>query len=192
MYRVLKTPPASGRYPISKETVKELCEINNSQQDKDIEALIPAAVSEVERRTGRVFINQVWEIYYDLPEFANMMSLSTLKVNSIVAVNTYDRDNNASLMASTEYFKTVDDMIVFNNNHFSLASRLRQKQAMVVEVNAGYGTTHADMPWDLKSALAELVGFWLDSSDGDISFNGNIPISVQQKIFKYVKKLQWA
>lgn len=190
MIRVLKTAPAG--FSITKEQVKSLGFINDDSRDTDIEFLIPGAISWAEDYTGKVFVNQVWEIFYNLPEFMNVMNLDTLNVNSIVAVNTFDTDNVATLIPATDY-RLFNDRIIFNEDQVFTANTLRQQGSVVIEVNAGFGADSTDQEKDIQSALAELVSYWVETN-GMVSSKdtySNIPFGLESKLQKHVKKLQW-
>ena len=191
MIRELETGQTIGM-PITKEQVKNLANINNTKQDTEIDSFIPAAVSWAEKYTGRVFVNQTWNIYYDLPEFMNKMNLDTLNVNSIVQVSTFDRDNVETVMDSSKY-RLFSDFIIFNENQSFTANTLRSFQAVKVQVTAGYGADSTDQPEDIQAALSQLVSYWTKTSQvtrSKAKYN-NIPIGTESKLMKYVKKVQW-
>jgi uncharacterized phiE125 gp8 family phage protein len=190
MIRELETAPAG--MPITKEQVKTLANINNVNQDTEIDILIEAAVSWAEKYTGRVFVNQTWNIYYDLPEGANKMNLDTLNVNSIVSVSTFARDNTETVMDSADYRFFGDCFILNETASFSSLS-LRNFQAIKIQVIAGYGVDSTDQPNDIEAALSQLVSYWIRTAQVTRSKGkyNNIPLGTESKLMKYIKKIQW-
>jgi uncharacterized phiE125 gp8 family phage protein len=190
MKKILKTAPAG--FPITVDEVKAYAEINNTQQDTLIGDLIKSATLWIEARTEIVLINQVWEIYYDLPEFKNVMDLSTLNVNSIVQVSLFDRDNTETIVDSSDY-RLFDDQIIFNENQRFNANALRSQQAVKIEVNAGQAADNTTINNDIKSAISQLVSYWADNNGMAKSKDiyHDIPIGVESKISRYVKKIHW-
>jgi len=182
MKKILKTAPAG--FPITLAQVKVFAQFNNDNADAQITEYIPVATSLAEARTGRVFINQVWDIYYDLPELMNVMNLDTLNVNSIVEVTTYDRDDVATVV-STDNYRLFNDRIIFNNNQVFVANSLRDQQSIKIEVAAGYAVDSTTVPNDIQSVLAQLIAYWIDNEGME-----SIPVGVWSSIMKYEKRNQ--
>jgi uncharacterized phiE125 gp8 family phage protein len=183
MKKILKTAPAG--FPITVAEVKVIAQFNNDNADDQITEYIPVATSLAEAKTGRVFINQVWEIYYDIPEFKNVMDLDTLNVNSIVQVSTFDRDNTETVIDSADY-RLFDDQIVFNEDQRFTANTLRSQQAVKIEVNAGYAVDNTTVPKDIQSVLGQLIAYWVDNEGRE-----DIPEGVWSSIRKYKKSNVW-
>ena len=182
MKKILKTAPAG--FPITVAQVKVIAQFNNDNADDQITQYIPVATSLAEDRTGRVFINQVWEIYYNIPEFMNVMTLDTLNVNSIVEVTTYDRDDVATIV-STDNYRLFNDQIIFNDNQVFTANSLRDQQSIKIEVSAGYAVDNTTVPKDIQSVLGQLIAYWIDNEGME-----SIPAGVWTSIMKYEKRNQ--
>ncbi len=183
MKRILKTAPAG--FPITLDQVKTFAQFNNDFADPQITEYIPVATSFAEARVGRVFVNQVWEIYYDLPEFKNVMDLDTLNVNSIVQVSAFDRDNTETVIDSSEY-RLFNDQIIFNEGQTFTANSLREQQSIKIEVNAGFAADDTTMPNDIQSVLAQLIAYWVDNEGRE-----DIPQGVWSALRKYEKRNVW-
>jgi len=190
MYRILKTAPAG--MPVTKEQVKTYAFGNTVKLDSMIDDLIPAAVNAAEAFTGRVFVNQVWEVYYDRPEFSNNMQLSTLNVNSIVAATTYSLDNTATVLDSGDY-RLFNDQVIFLDSKSYSPEGFRAFQSVMVEVNAGYGADSTDQRKDIQTAIAQIVYHWAKTGNMQSTDSSpfDIPITAQYKLRPYVKRTHW-
>ena len=183
--KILNTAPSG--YPITLAQVKEFGFINDTSYDDLITSLIPAAVSYIESKTGRVLINQTWDVYFDIPALKNSMNLNTLNVTAINSVTSYDQDNTATLIASTNY-RLFNNKLIFNYDYTFSGLSFRNEQALQVEVTAGYGADDTAQPVDIQSALAQLIIYW--TKTGSASHMAEelrtVPIGVDSKIFKYI------
>lgn len=193
---MVKIKIASGSNPaITLNEVKLLADINNTHDDKIIECLIPTAVDWFENKTGRALITSSWEIYYDLPEFQNKMMLDTLNVTVIEEVSIFDRDNNETVIDSSNY-RLFKNNLIFNETYYPVYTNgynLRSFQAVKVSVNAGYGADETAIPGEIKSAMSQMIAYWIDTgamTSSDVNFQ-NTPYSIEGKILKYVKRVHW-
>lgn len=190
MKAVLKTAPAGE--PITTAQVKSYSFNNTTKLDTMIGDLIPAAVSWAEDWTGRRFVNQDWYIYYDLPEFANKLTLSTLNVTAINEVVYYDVDDTETEIASTK-FRLLEDQLIFNADETFNTGNWRGFDAVRIDVTTGYGADSDNMPEDIQSALAQLVTYW--ATTGKMAYSKDswnmVPMSVKAKLMKYQKRTEW-
>ena len=183
MKRILNTAPAG--LPITVDEVKVYAQFHNDNADDQITEYIPVATSLAEAKTGRVFINQTWDIYYDLPEFMNVMDLDTLNVNSISQVSVFDRDNTETIIDPSEY-RLFNDQIIFNDGQCYLANNLRSQQSVKITVIAGYAADNTTVPNDIQSVLGQLIAYWVDNEGRE-----DIPDGVWSSIRKYEKRTIW-
>lgn len=185
----LKTAPAG--YPITLAQVKEIAFVNTDKHDSNITALIPAVVSFVERYTQLKLVNQSWYIYYDLPELQNVMNLATFNCSAITELLTYDNDNDSSVVTSSDYRLSGDNKLIFNSS-VSFSGTYRNFDSMRAEVVAGYGADESAIPYQLKSALAEIVYHWVQNSKpASKDKYYEIPISAQVKLKQYRRSNHW-
>jgi uncharacterized phiE125 gp8 family phage protein len=183
--KILKTAPLL--FPITLDQVKKFAFINDNNYNDLITSLIPAAVSYIENKTGRVLVDQTWDVYYDLPAITNSVNLNTLNVTAINEVNIFDRDNTATLIDASDY-RLFNNKLIFNSDFNLTRFSFRNEQAMQVEVAAGFGADSAAQPVDIQSALAQLIIYWTKTgSSSHINEDlRTVPIGVDSKIFKYI------
>lgn len=165
------------------DEVKEYGNINMTEDDARITALLQPAINYVQDYTGKALIDSTYDIYYNGYELRNRMPLSTLNVTSIDTFNTYDNDNTATLVDSTDYRLTGDQQTwaVFNNG-FTNVGITRQIDAAIVRVTAGYGATKTDINDNIRTAMKIIVMHWY-------RFNGAVADSDLKNIPHTVKTL---
>lgn len=190
MKAILKTAPAGQ--PITTAQVKSFGFGNTTKLDDMIGDLIPGAVSWAEEWTGRRFVNQDWYIYFDLPEFKNVMELYTFNVSAINEVLYYDEDNNSTEISSSKY-RLLDDRIIFNQKESFSTGNWRYQDTIRIDVTTGYGADSDNMNSDIQSALAQLTSYWAQTGKmaGAKSDYQEIPLGVRSKLFKYQKRTSW-
>jgi len=190
MIRELNTAPVG--FPITLAQIKTFAFMNTDNYDDAISALIPGGVSFLENYLGKVFVNQVWDLYYDLPEFANVMPLG-LNVNSISAVVTFDRDNNETTIASTEY-RLFNNQLIFNEDQsLSSVSSIRLQQSIKVTVSAGFGADSTDQDADIQASLSQYIAYQAKDG-GKASTDGReaeVLFGVKQRVAKHFNRTVW-
>jgi uncharacterized phiE125 gp8 family phage protein len=184
----LKTAPAVDAIALA--TIKTIAFANTDKMDDLIDQLIPSAVAYVENYTGRKLINQSWYIYADADEIKYKMDLWTFNIQSITEVLSYDTDDASSVVATTDYRKSGDNII------FKTAWQVptvRDYDSFRFEVVTGYGAAEANIPQDIINAIAQIVFYWCQTGKTTASKDGYkpIPLGTQEKLMKYQKRVNW-
>ena len=193
MRKVLRVAAASA--PVTLAQAKSIAEIKNDDRDTEYQNFIDSAVDWLERATGRGLITQEWDIYYDQTEFfrpiyiRQPVALSTLNVNSIDSLTTYDVNANASIVTASDY-RLSANRIVFDQVTPFADTRLID--AVKAEVTVGYGATEASIPKNIKDIISILALHWLENGvyAADMSLD-KVPDVIKSKLFMYISTENW-
>jgi len=193
MRKVLRVAAASA--PVTLAQVKVIGYIKDDARDTELQGFIDAAVIWIEQYTGRGLITQEWDVYFDETEFfrpiyiGQAVDLSTLNVNSIDSLTTYDVYANASVVTASDY-RLSSNRIVFDQATPFADTRL--VDAVKAEVTVGYGATEASIPEDLKQAISTLAIHWLENGvyAADMTMN-KVPDVLKSLLMKYVSTVNW-
>lgn len=160
MRKVITAPSVE---PLTLAEAKIYLKVDDSTEDALITSLIVAARQMAENHMGRSLVKTVWESSFD--EFPDTDEDSTFElypcpVSAINTVKYYDSNNTLQTLAST----------VYQTDYISEPSRLSLKpgqswpdvadrtNAVVINYDAGYGTTAAMVPDLIKAGLYLLIG----------------------------------
>jgi uncharacterized phiE125 gp8 family phage protein len=193
MRKVLRVAPASA--PITLAQVKTIGYVKYTDRDTELQGFVDAAVTWIEQYTGRGLITQEWDVYYDEVEFfrpiyiGQTVDLSTLNINSIDSLTTYDVYNNATVVTASDY-RLSSNSIVFDRATPFNDTRL--VDAVKAEVTVGYGADESAIPQDLKQAIAILAIHWLENGvyAADMSLT-KVPDVLKSLLMKYVSTVNW-
>lgn len=193
MRKVLRVAAAGA--PVTLAQVKQIAYITNTDRDTELQGFIDVAVTWIEQYTGRSLITQEWDIFYDDVEFfrpiyiGQAVDLSTLNINSIESVTSYDVQANATVIDSSTY-RLSANRIVFDQQ--TPLNNTRSIDAVKVSVTAGYAATEATIPDDIKQAIATLALHWLENGvyAADIKFD-KVPDVLKSLLMKYTSAVNW-
>ena len=150
--------------PVTREEAKAHARVDGASEDARIDALIAAARSEIENRTGRALMAQSWRIVRDAVPRGGVVRLTPAPVVSVDAVTLYGPDGQPQVVAPDEY--EVD--LVSAPGRLRLkggrAWGVRSMNGFEIDVTAGYGDA-ADVPAPLKQAILMLVAYWFEQRD---------------------------
>ncbi len=151
--------------PVSLEEAKRHCRIDETTTDEDglVSDLVIAATRHAERFTHRRFISQVWDDKRDdVP--CEWWESPIAPVLSIGSVSYIDTDGATQTWSSALYQTDIPAgptagparlMPIYNGTWPQTRDVLN---AFTVRFTAGYGTTAASVPYDIKAAIKLLIG----------------------------------
>lgn len=193
MRKELRVAPAGLAITVSEANVINY--MKNTTRDDETALFINDAIDYVQSITGRALITSEWDIYADRQEFFDQangcgyVDLSTLNVNSIESLTTFDRSGNATIVDSSTY-RLSNNRIIFDSQ--SPNSDTREIDAVIVAVTAGYGATSTDMPANITTALAMYVKHWLDFKGKVVDRDErDIPDNIKAKLMQYRSTRNW-
>jgi len=191
----LITPPSGLAVALAE--VKNYLRVNGTTDDTMLTSFIVAATDAIELATSRRLLTQTWAFYMDrfpgrivfdsnwsegtregkLSEFLVGQSFITIPLyplQSVTHLKTYDDDNTAYTMSSSEYYvDTVSEpgRISLKNSGTWPDTFLRPANGIEIQFVCGYGAS-ADIPVALKQAVMEMVAKFYESrgcSDSSLS-----------------------
>jgi uncharacterized phiE125 gp8 family phage protein len=131
---VVQTAPTDE--PISLAEALDHLRNPDAVHNATIERLIVAARQRAEADTGRAFITQTHDVYFDGLPCGQALLLPLGRLQSVTSVKTYDTDNVESTFSSANYLvdtSSEPSRIVLNNGS-SWPSSLRCANAAIVRV----------------------------------------------------------
>lgn len=168
--------------PVDLATVKAQLTIDVSSYDGLLLGLLTAARRHVETVTGRALYQQTWDAKFGaFPSDDDGIWLPKAPLQSVTSVTYLDANGASQTWSSASY--TVDAP----SGPHAQRGRLYPKygvvypttqdvpNAITVRFVAGYGTTAATVPEELRLAIALLVGHWFENREASTA-GGVVPI----------------
>jgi len=142
----------------------------DTQHDVLLERKFRSAYDWIEENTGRSLLTQTLTVLFDAREARSPVDLPRWPARSITSVTTYDTDDTATVVSSSNYrlegstgasAYVLDPRLVATSSAWSTG---REIAAMKVVFVAGYGAI-SDVPMMLFEALVSLTdGFFANQS----------------------------
>lgn len=180
-------PPAIE--PVSVEQVKSMLGITSDTKDAMIAMQITIARSLAEEFTGRAFITQTIQLQIDrfppgrvpwwdgtiqapLRAFISQepLLLPRPPLVTVTSVQYYDESNTLRTIASSSYYVdsiTEPARVVLNPGQ-SWPSDVRDRAAVLITYNAGYGSTSPSVPPAIQQAIIAHVSDYLDRPNANV------------------------
>jgi uncharacterized phiE125 gp8 family phage protein len=184
--------------PLSLADAKLHAYIDISATDSLVTALITVARRWVELFCSNALITQSWIVTYDFCDtfeglwwHKRRIRLPQSPIQSITAITTYDKDNNATVFDAANYRLSGDRVVL--NDSASWPSNLRLYDSLKIEFKAGFGNTADKVPPNIILAMKMLVAQWYEQRGAitdDILATGNmqmlpVPFGVNALLSKY-------
>lgn len=146
----LKTPPASE--PVSLDDIKAHSRIDYADDDAELQAMVTAARTHVERFTGRALITQTWTATLsDFPAPSRTIRLPKPPFQEVVAIDYYDADGASQSFTGYSAAALGDIGALWPET--SWPATATRPDAVTVEWTAGYGDAADDVPADIREAI---------------------------------------
>jgi|SRR5690606_9327608 len=155
-YEVTTAPTVE---PVAVEEAKEHLRLTHDEHDKYISELVRAAREEMERYTGRAFLQQTITLWLDASDLKGygdgVIWLPKPPFLAITSVTGYDDDDDAALVPTGNYYTVgTDPAKLFEDlDTTGFAAADRRRDALKVVYTAGYGTVRSSVPWPLRQAI---------------------------------------
>jgi uncharacterized phiE125 gp8 family phage protein len=192
----LITPPASE--PISLAEAKTHLRVIDSDQDSLISALIKAARMNCENWTGRAFVDQTWDLYFDEFPTGDHLEIKIPKppLIQIVAV-AYNRasDGLETQVDPSDYY--VDNIsepgwiIPAGDSSSSWPTPIDAINSVRIRFRAGYlnADSPADtfVPDDIKAAIKLMLGSLYEHRESQVvgTISSQLPFGVENLLRPY-------
>ncbi len=162
-YRLI-TPPAAT--PVTLAEAKAQVRVDHSDEDGKIEAMIAAATSYLDGRSGvlgRCIVTQTWELTLDAFP-AEEIEIPLGPVQSVPALTYVDLAGATQTVSSGDYYLDTASPTAWVMPEIEWPSTMEAANAVTVRFVAG--TAVADVPPAIKHALLLLVSAWYEDRAG--------------------------
>ena len=135
--------------------VKNFHNINTDKYDDQIRLIIPSALVDIEKYTGRTIISRTVTAYWK--QFNTGADLPYPDINSITSVTSIDDDGTETALTSADY------TVLGNNEKFIQIDGSDNQIKIVYE--AGYGKTLSSLPASLRMAVIRQCAVYMSDLD---------------------------
>ena len=170
----LKTTSGPATEPITLAEAKKHLNVDFSNDDAYITALIIAARDFCEKTQGRRYIQQTLTLALnEIPSIGREVSLPVLPIISVDSITITQKNTTAVTIDATFYdTDLVAGKIVLNNDFTTEydTDLVPPYNAFTITFKAGYGSAAATVPATIKQAMLLIIGHWYEhreeTSDG--------------------------
>lgn len=168
--------------PVTLSEAKLYCKVDGDEDDELIASLITAARQQAEEYTRRSFVTQTLELSLDLEDLFEhpYIELPRSPVQSIESINSYDGDDQESVVSSSSYRLSGDRVVLTSGGTWP--SNLRDRDCIVVRYVAGYGAASA-VPEAIKTAIKAMVAHAYDNR-AQVSIDAGLPYLHPYKVYR--------
>lgn len=163
---LLTAPPLAE--PVSLAEAKAHLRITHNDDDAYVSALIVAARRAIEQRTSLRLLQQGWSLFLDQWPQAKVASLHLSPVMEIDDIITYGEDDTPAVFDPAHYYLDAASRparAVLRDDRLPPRGG-RAINGIEIRFKAGFGTSPASVPQDLKQALLLTLAHWF-SHRGD-------------------------
>lgn len=189
----LLTPPAV--LPLTLEEAKAHARVEVDEEDALISGLIASAVEFAETYTQRALVEQQWEASYDcFPEdrWIDIPRPPLLSVDEIVYLDSNGDEQTldaANYRVIAPVGPTCTKGRVLLRSGKTWPAVIDEQASVTVRFTAGYGAYEADVPQQIKTALAIYVAELYENRESTVLTGAvlqEIPFSVQNLLWPFV------
>lgn len=162
-YRLI-TPPAAT--PVTLAEAKQQLRVDHADEDAKIEALIAAATSYLDARSGvlgRCLVTQTWELTLDAFP-AEEIEIPLGPVQSVASVTYVDTAGATQTVNASDYYLDNASPTAWVMPEITWPSTMAAANAVAVRFIAG--TAVADVPPAIRHAVLLLVSHWYEDRVG--------------------------
>lgn len=173
--------------PVTLQEAKDHLNIDHALDDAMISVIIQAARERIEQETGRALITQTLEQYRD--NLIDEICLNGSPVQAVSNIAYLDSDNAAQTLATSLYDVDSKSIIgrVTRSYNATYPSVYSAPNAVTITYTAGYGSTAADVPAPLRSAILLLIGLLYENRESVIigTISSTLPMGITFLIAPY-------
>lgn len=165
MYHTLITGPATE--PVLLADAKAHLRVEVTDDDTLITNMIVAARRLVESFINQKIIYQTWSVTYDMndrPFRCNTLRLFDDSAVSITSITSYDHNNNASVMDSSTY-RLSNNQVILNYLQQWPSTADRDQDVLVIVYVTGLATNNTTVPQDIKQAMMMIIAHWYENRE---------------------------
>jgi len=183
MISTLLTGPTGE--PVALAEMKLALRLDGDAEDALVERLITAARLHVSAVTGRGLVTESWRLALDAVPRDRVVRLPVGPLVTVTALRTLGDDGAATDWPTTGLVLAKSPALVVLPEAVVAADR-RAQLGIEIDYQAGYGTA-ADVPADLRQAVAMLVGHWFEHREAAVVDAGaaELPLGVHALLAPY-------
>lgn len=166
---------AAAVEPLALAEAREHIQVTHTDDDNYITALIKAARAVVEAYTGRALISRTVDVDFDSNESSSPLELPLGKLQSITSFVYYDSAGTSTTVTTSDYYiaSTNPGRLVAQNAGWNVQ---RNWKALSIRYVAGYGTTAASIPDDIRHGLKIILHDLWENGASDAAMSDVYPI----------------
>jgi uncharacterized phiE125 gp8 family phage protein len=160
------SPPAIE--PVSLVQARDFLRLDATDEDELLGMLVTASRLMVEAASGRMLIDQSWRLVLDRWPVGGELRLPLSPVQRIIAARVYDAAGNAQIVAASSLvlIKGMDPPVIAVSGSVPIPGR--EREAVEIDVVAGFGATPDLVPSPLRQAVLRLACRWFEQR-GDVA-----------------------
>ena len=159
------SPPAAEPLTLAEAKLHLRVDVDITDDDSLITALIVTARQQAEHRTGRALVSQQWR--YAIDTFpADSLELPLPKLLSVQSVTYLDSAGTRQTLANTEYDVITDELVgrLLPAYGKSWPDCRVRPGSVQVSYTCGYGAA-ADVPQSIKAWMLLAIGAWYENRE---------------------------
>jgi len=141
----------------------------------------------LEDYTGLAFVNQTWATTFEaFPSGAAAILLPKAPLVSVTSVKSYSPTDVESTMDPLTYFVDATRRRILLHDGIAWPTGLRIYNGIVVTYVAGYGTSGAAVPIELRHAISVLAAHWYEHREASTDLKlDEIPFGVRALVDRF-------
>lgn len=160
--KIVETMPSTQI--VSTEEMRSQLRVVGLQDDNDIEFYIKAGTALLEKKLGRALIERTITLYFDNC-FPGVIYLRKPPVTAVASVKYINTDGAETTLASFQEDLNARRPILMPAYNTDWPDTKEILNAVYVAYTAGYGSTAAAVPDDIKQALRLMVATWFENRE---------------------------
>jgi uncharacterized phiE125 gp8 family phage protein len=155
---------------VTTATAKAHCRVDYSADDALIEGLCFAATKRIEAMTGLALINQTIRVeMLEAPPVGSVIMLPIPPAQSITSIAYTDNAGASQTLAASAYSLfngAATEALLLEADGYAWPMTREGVGSFVITYAAGFGSTAAAVPYELRQAVLLLVGSWYSNREG--------------------------
>ena len=149
--------------PVSLDEVRDFLKIDGGAEDGLLATLVAAARVHIESTTAHAMIAQTWRLALDAWPQAERLPLPVAPIFSIEAMTAYDPEGEPTEIDQSQVVADTRAGALLLPVPAPALPGLRQRHGIEIDYVAGYGSTPAEVPADLRQAVLGLAAYWYEN-----------------------------
>lgn len=164
---LLKRTAAPGATVVTVATAKAHMRVDDENSDTYISSLLEVASDTVSEMAGKALINQTWQLQLGMVSGQSRVYLPYAPIVSITSIAYYDGDDSSQSADVGDYALKGDNDTAWIEPAGTgvWPSMYDRPDALTITYLAGYGTSPANVPPNLRHAVLMLAAHWFENRE---------------------------